>query len=407
MKFSHTFETALRKEEYPQRWLDFAISYRQLKKCIKKVQDELQGLGLDPATVQRLWQHIDGTGQFPLEGPDQVQQPLSHGLSDFRPKLTIAVDPHDGFPVDAWLSPQTRRYLHDLAHRQQLEKCGPIQVTGEPSADGPLEEARATSPGDNIDELETIEVPLTSYSDFFPVLGREVENLDQLQKSEHSKLGNQVVELGQRLNGLSGSSSGSSKKEIYAWREIFRLYIESQIFFSSTEQDAGSRDSEQASTQLQLFVKALDKQRKSLKLGKVAKKALGSFVGLNLELLQFMKYQEINRLALSKIMKKFDKRTALRARLSINSTLARSPFMVQSLAKAACFTISTELLTIIPQLNDYLCPVCFSISFKPIRLRCNHVFCIRCLVIMQRAREDHCPLCRGEVVMEASKCKFS
>jgi len=58
-------------------------------------------------------------------------------------------------------------------------------------------------------------------------------------------------------------------------------------------------------------------------------------------------------------------------------------------------------MSVVPQLNDYLCPVCFSISFKPIRLRCQHVFCIRCLVVMQRAKEDHCPLCRGAVIMQA------
>jgi E3 ubiquitin-protein ligase BAH len=408
MKFSHTFEAALRKEEYPQEWLNFAISYRQLKKCIKRVQDELQGLGLDPVTVQRLWQNIDGTGQLPLDGLERVKQPLGHGLSDFRPKLTIAVDPHDGSPIDAWLSPQTRSYLHDLAHRQQLERHGSNQALGEPSIDQPSEEAGATESENNADELETIEVPLTSYSGFFPVLGREVENLDQLQKSEHGKLRSQVVKLGHRLNGLSGSSSSKSSKEIYAWREIFRLYTESQVFFSSNEQDAGSRNSEQAATQLEQFGMTLAKQqKKTLKLGKDARKALDGFMDLNLHLLRFMKYQEINRLAMSKIMKKFDKRTALRAQLSLPSTLAGSPFMVQDLAKAACFTISTELLTIIPQLDDYLCPVCFSVSFKPVRLRCNHVFCIRCLVVMQRARQDHCPLCRGEVVMEASKCRFS
>jgi E3 ubiquitin-protein ligase BAH len=228
-----------------------------------------------------------------------------------------------------------------------------------------------------------------------------------LQTSEQRKLQKQVVKLGDRLNGLSASSSSKSTKEIYAWREIFRLYTEAQVFFSSNEQDAGCRDAERASTQLQLFCTALEKQqKKSLKLGKDAKKALDGFMRLNLDLLRFMKYQEINRTAMSKIVKKFDKRTALRAQQSLSPTLAKSPFMVQDLAKATCFTISKELLTVIPQLDDYLCPVCFSISFKPVRLRCNHVFCIRCLIVMQRAGEDHCPLCRREVVMEASRCKF-
>src|SRR3954447_2007031 len=115
MKFSHTFEAALRKEEYPREWLDVAISYRQLKKCIKKVQDEMRGLGLDPATVQRLWQNIDRTEQCPLENLDPVKELWAPNISDFKPKITIAVDPHDGSPIAAWLSPQTRRWLRDLA----------------------------------------------------------------------------------------------------------------------------------------------------------------------------------------------------------------------------------------------------------------------------------------------------
>lgn len=59
MKFAHDFDASLRKEEYPQEWLDSAISYRQLKKCIKKVQKELQELGLDPHILEQLWQNVN------------------------------------------------------------------------------------------------------------------------------------------------------------------------------------------------------------------------------------------------------------------------------------------------------------------------------------------------------------
>ena len=59
MKFAHEFDASLKKEEYPQEWLDSAISYRQLKKCIRKVQEELQGLGLDPYMLEQLWQNVN------------------------------------------------------------------------------------------------------------------------------------------------------------------------------------------------------------------------------------------------------------------------------------------------------------------------------------------------------------
>jgi E3 ubiquitin-protein ligase BAH len=74
---------------------------------------------------------------------------------------------------------------------------------------------------------------------------------------------------------------------------------------------------------------------------------------------------------------------------------------MHNIAKAICFKVNEELLTVVPQLNDYLCPVCFSIAYKPVRLRCLHVFCIRCMITMQRARNRYCPMCRDDVVLEA------
>lgn len=105
-------------------------------------------------------------------------------------------------------------------------------------------------------------------------------------------------------------------------------------------------------------------------------------------------------------MIEFDKRTALGAQNTFPELVATDPFLAQTMAKAVCFKVSQELLAIIPQLNDYLCPVCFSLAFKPIRLRCGHIFCIRCLIVMQRAKDDHCPLCRGSVVMQADSSEL-
>jgi E3 ubiquitin-protein ligase BAH len=58
MKFAHDFGEALEKGEYPPLWVESAISYRQLKKCVKKVQQELSALGLDADTLHGLWQDV-------------------------------------------------------------------------------------------------------------------------------------------------------------------------------------------------------------------------------------------------------------------------------------------------------------------------------------------------------------
>jgi len=97
--------------------------------------------------------------------------------------------------------------------------------------------------------------------------------------------------------------------------------------------------------------------------------------------------------------------------------MSSDPFFADSLARAVCYVISENLLSIIPDIDDYTCPVCASLTFKPgklpilyhscriVRLACSHVFCIRCLVMLQRQRKAKCPICRAEVVLQADSGK--
>ena len=54
MKFAHEFKAALEREGFPPHWVESAIPYGQLKKCIKKVKKELEGFGLDSETLGQL-----------------------------------------------------------------------------------------------------------------------------------------------------------------------------------------------------------------------------------------------------------------------------------------------------------------------------------------------------------------
>jgi hypothetical protein len=418
MKFGQDFEAALAKDEYPRDWIDHAISYKKLKKCIKRVQQELTSLGLDKETLDALWQHVNAGAtelnghlgerllQYSVDGDEKLS---------FTPKLTIVIDPRDGSPMDAWLSPDTRRILKRLARSSQAtnnnpetryDSCGTdAQTSGSTEDDRRLSVASV----DEImvdhqqEQLQTVEVPLTSDSEFFQILTRELSDLDHLQTSERSQLETEIAQLGRELRTLRSSRSKRSRQEVEAWRMIFELYTEAEIFMSRHEADAGARDAAHAQKQYSEFNKALaTHQDQILRLGKGGNSALDRFLRVNIQLLRLIKFQEINNTALNKILKKFDKRTALRARSSVSNTLTQSHLMAQNLAKATCFTISEELLNIIPQLNDYLCPVCFSISYKPIRLRCGHIFCIRCMIVLQREEQDRCPMCREGVVLEAS-----
>jgi E3 ubiquitin-protein ligase BAH len=54
MKFAHTFNETLSSENFPPEWQAAAIQYRQLKKCIKRVKQELDALGLNVTTLKEL-----------------------------------------------------------------------------------------------------------------------------------------------------------------------------------------------------------------------------------------------------------------------------------------------------------------------------------------------------------------
>lgn len=54
MKFAHNFKEALRREGFPAYWVEYAVAYSQLKKCIKKVEGELRRVGPDSETRAHL-----------------------------------------------------------------------------------------------------------------------------------------------------------------------------------------------------------------------------------------------------------------------------------------------------------------------------------------------------------------
>ncbi|EXJ59893.1 hypothetical protein A1O7_04040 [Cladophialophora yegresii CBS 114405] len=407
MKFGQDFEATLARGEYPPEWVNSAISYKKLKKCIKRVQQELLSLGLDKDTLDALWKRVgssdlgadqgtaDGLLQYTVDDGEKVT---------FTPKLTIVIDPRDGSPMDAWLSPETRRILRRLARSSRAHIDHTVQRD-----DSPDEQRRPTGESGSENDkhqLELVEVPLTADSEFFQTLRHQLACLDDLQRSEYARLQAEINQLGSELRALRASKSKRSKKEVETWRKIFELYSDAEVFLSSHEADAGARDGAHAQKQLQTFTQSLSAQQKKapFRLGDNANTALSRFLQINVNLVRLIKFQEINRTALNKIMKKFDKRTSLPAKSSVEQSLTKSsPFIVQDLAKATCFTISEEVLSVIPQLNDYLCPICFSISWRPVRLRCGHLFCIRCMIVMQQEENNHCPLCREAVVMEATE----
>ncbi|KAI1419892.1 RING-14 protein [Xylaria sp. FL1777] len=425
MKFAQEFRKALQREAFPQRWINCAIPYGQLKKCLKKVTKELEEIGLNKETLTRL----AAEQQQPSSGSTPVDPSFSYHLdvdgsdgkggedgrgskaaesSRFRPRLTVFIRLVDGIAVDAKLSPSTRDFLQKLAVSNAVHTDGALS-----SGDG-LSLQPTTPPRSqggaacNAADIRQVEVPLVFDAEFFGILQADVSNIRTLQEEEQAKLEGQIVVLGEELGKAVDPSRGRrAKEDLDIWRQIFELYLEARIFFSSRETDHGTRTSTQAVEQLQWFQDQVVQRKLIQRLrSRTSHTTFDNFVGINAALLSILKFQEINRLAVTKILKKFDKQTSLGVSSTFLFALRSDRSLAGSVAQDVCARMSTELISVVPQLDDYLCPICFAIAYWPVRLQCQHVFCSRCLVKMSRKGERHCPLCRADTIMLAGLENF-
>lgn len=414
MKFAQEFRKALQREAFPQRWVECAIPYGQLKKCLKKVTKELQEIGLDKETLTRL----AADQQQPSSGDTLTDHGFSYHLdvktiggkaiepARLRPRLTVFVHLEYGIVVDAKLSPPTRDFLRKLA----LDNAAGADVTrslegtlSPPSTELLESQSLGVAGAGKAVNIRQVEVPLVFDAEFFGILQTDVSNIGTLQEEEQVKLEGQIVALAEGLGKAVEPSRGRrAKADLDTWRQIFDLYLDARVFFSSRESDHGARTSAQAVDQLHWFQDQVVQRKlvQKLKLGP-SQTAFANFVNINTTLLSILKFQEINRLAVTKILKKFDKRTSLGVSTAFPATVRSGRSLTDSVAQDVCARMSTELVSVVPRLDDYLCPICFAIAYWPVRLHCQHMFCSRCLVKMSRKDERFCPLCRADTIMLA------
>ncbi|KAI9712357.1 MAG: hypothetical protein M1820_001570 [Bogoriella megaspora] len=431
MKFGKEYQEALAQGGFPAHWVYSAISYGQLKKCIKKVRAELLDIGLDANTLNHLLQactlesgqKAEGSAEKSFEyrfSPEISAKDAPKKQSDksfstteiphgFRPKLLFAVDEQTGEPLDATLAPGTKDYLHQLAITQRLtdvritELVEPsIPIDDEASASD--QDSDVCSPPASSRMVRMVEVPLASDTVFFETLRSELTNLEHIQQDQKERMSSEIKIMAKSLcKSIEPARSFSrDKSDLAVWREIFQVYIESEIFFSTHENDKHTRNSHQIQESLQKFNNEIQKRNLESRLKrKDSKIALHQFLSLNVDLFKNQRFQEIESKAITKILKKFDKRTSLGiSRNPLPLTLS-STTLSHTLPLRICDLISSQLLTLVPQVADYTCPVCLSLAWRPVRLKCNHIFCIRCLIVMQRNKDDHCPMCREKAVLAA------
>lgn len=439
MKFGHEYTVALHGEGFPKEWVESAIDYKHLKKIIKLVHGELQDLGLDAATLDRLRelvekQDVPTTGGRKPSLPEgeffsAAQPSLETITEEFSPQLRILVDNKTGEPLDVSLTPETKASLQKLARhelvaagrREHLGETIHIHVNTTPKRDSADDETQTTEAEQTSLDARWIQVPLASAKDFFDALEPSFSQLDTIRDAETRALEEEILDVGDAVQNvvLPVREGYEAKREVsyrdlYFWREMFRLYLEKPIFYDATERKRGAITFKKAKQNLMEYDEQL---RETGLLAKMktpqAKAAAQQFLDLNLHILKTLQFQEMNARAMTKILKKFDKQTHLGGKTFVKALGKRYPALItsgsssaggfsDSIARDLSAEIGTKVLTIVPQLDDWVCPVCYGMAWRPVNLGCcKTVYCIRCIIKLQHDKMKRCPMCNAETVMKA------
>lgn len=415
MKFAKVLQQTLVEENLPETWVEAAIQYKMLKKYISKVVEELQFVGLTNTDLKLLLQNEDQKKTVELDreeasptNPIMAKYMLtkSRGSNRIVPYLKIVLNDTDK-------QSYTQDHIQELAQeiREKVEKAMSTDDEDQHVMEiREQEDGLVLSPTHSRNNEELVKVQnnneivimLKSDLKFFRMLNAELANLDEIRQSEEKTLITEVEQIGEIVHLLT-----QKRADLYKWRELFRIYLDSEVFFryNETSRLQLERSSDQIKRNLQEFTDRVQKtdildtfkQKKSLV-------AYHQFVKTNERLLKIMQFQSINTTALRKILKKFDKRTSLNISTKFPDLISQDHIFItgSSLAQSICFLMQHRLLTLVPQLEDYLCPICMSIAYKPIRLECGHIFCVRCLVKMKKRGKTDCPLCRcQEAILKA------
>lgn len=322
-----------------------------------------------------------------------------HSLAQVSDTL-VPISP--GSPMDRFLEADDGGIVAPSTH-PPLRQIGRIVVADPSSANA-----------------EEVIIPLTADTAFYQLLTTALRSLAEHQSNSQLEFASTITALATDISRVSRPSS-KGRSDLYAWRSIFQLWVETQIFESTVEKDRGELEVEEAEKRLGVFADQVVKRGmgdgRTLK-SKESRAVLERFLKVNVLLLDLKKFQRANAEAARKILKKHEKRTALMipreqqdrilpllASLTPNTLSKKSTSQGITLAHILVVQMTDALLPVIPSIEDYECIICTSIAYIPIRLPCcrNPIFCVRCLVKLQRRGVAECPLCRSPTVLTADR----
>ncbi|KAF7732129.1 hypothetical protein EC973_006384 [Apophysomyces ossiformis] len=418
MKFAKQLESEA--EDIPSEWRPYLIQYKALKKLIANVAEEIERRGLSSAVLRECLGNSNDEGptgikyyftgevpnvrpciQFTYDSNQPQIQPLVkrliHGDED-RPKLTYKWSQND---TDFFTLPDTELPEGTIRRRGSataalVKELMDLTIHKEEKKNDKEEDDIE----DHIPRMRTLVIELEHDDMFFQVLMTELEQAVSLQDKTSQKFENSVQEL---ETEMVKAAAPQQKSDMYTWRQIFSLYMDAQVFQGQLESDRTMRSVQKAKEQMEWFSAQLERLNLASKLkSQASKAAFKRFLTLNTELITIKHYQVLNQTAMRKILKKHDKRSGLTASRSFPRFVGADQFFSPKLATMLCASIMEKLTAIVPQPDDYACPVCMNIAWRPIRLVCGHIFCVRCLIKQQRQNMTNCPMCRHPTAVKTA-----
>ncbi|KAJ1975835.1 hypothetical protein H4R35_002965 [Dimargaris xerosporica] len=317
--------------------------------------------------------------------------PGHHGVSWFQKGIPATISNPEALALPSSVT----RPLHSLAAPPgSVESSDRDNVQVEPPSPGP-EPIPAGK-----------EVVLHTDAAFFTLIVDQLNRMDEFQAENEAYFRRRLATLSARL----GAVSSPYKQDMYPWRRLFQWYQDAHIWrFSDRDQHYRETQAEgsvrRSRQQFEQFAERATHPEVLAQFRLPESRAvLIEFINLNMELLSVKSFRDLNRTALTKILKKHDKRTHLAASRKFPQLVAQSKLLFSmDLPKALSYALGEQLLMIVPQPDDYQCPLCLHLIWKPIRLQCNHIFCARCLIKAFNQRIYDCPLCRRQsAVLHAS-----
>ncbi|SAM09554.1 hypothetical protein [Absidia glauca] len=437
MKFAKQLETE--SESIPSEWRPYLIQYKKLKKLIAKVADEIEKHGMSVSMLHDCLDNPSSVDQVGVDSP-QVQYYFTGEALNIRPCIRFTYDTSNN-KVMALLSDLIDEQgdaplLTRTAPRSPLEYQrsqdntdfftlinNPAPTTETPTTNDQDEHYFAAQPSPRRNstaqvirdlteltlhkdedgkrgQVRSLVVELEQDDEFFYMLMTELQSAVRLQHKASDRFEADINALEKQMVQVA---SPNQKSDMYAWRQIFSLYMDAQIFQGKLEADRSMHSVQKAREQMIWFTHQVQQENLVSKMkNRVSKSTLQQFMALNTELITMKHYQVLNQTAMTKILKKHDKRSGLTASTSFPDFVGSNDFFTPKLGKLLCAAIIEKLTTIIPQPDDYSCPVCMNVAWRPIRLICGHVFCVRCLIKAQKKNMMSCPMCRHPTAVQTA-----